>query len=172
MTAWQTREELEHQVLMLAKQGVTARAIARALGVSRNTVRALRTAHETGRETEQVAIPARPSRAPRPSKLDPWKPRVAELLARFVDITAQRVFETLKDEGFTGGYTRVKKHMRAVRPPPRPTPSVTTPDYALGEMSESDWSPYEVHFTHAKKAIVQAFSYVLVGSKRKYFRPL
>lgn len=170
MTAhWQTREELEHQVITLAKQGVTARAIARALGISRNTVRALRAAHETGRETTHIAIPSRPSRAPRASKIDAWKPRIVELIARFADITAQRVFEILKDEGFSGGYTRVKKHMRAVRPPPRPTPSVTTPDYALGEMSENDWSPYEVHFTHAAKAVVQAISYVLVGSKRKYF---
>ena len=166
---WQTREELEHQVIALAKQGVAARAISRSLGVSRNTVRAVLVAHDTGRETEQIAIPARPSRAPRPTKLDAWKPRVAELIARFADITAQRVFEILKDEGFAGGYTRVKKHMRAVRPPPRPTPSATTPDYAPGEMSESDWSPYEVRFTQGQKAIVQALSYVLVGSKRKYF---
>ena len=169
ITQWRTREDLEHQVITLAKQGVTARAIARALGVSRNTVRARREAHETGRETEHVAITPRPSRAPRRSKLDAWKPRIAELIARFADITAQRVFEILKDEGFDGGYTRVKKHMRTVRPTPRPTPSLTTPDYGPGEMSESDWSPYEVHFTHAKKAIVQALSYVLVGSKRKYF---
>lgn len=168
-THWQTREELEHQVITLAKQGVTARASARALGISRNTVRALREAHETGRETAHIAIPERRPRAPRPSKLDGWKPRIAELIARFADITAQRVFEILKDEGFTGGYTRVKKHMRTVRPPPRPTPSMSTPEYALGEMSESDWSPYEVRFTHAPKAIVQALSYVLVGSKRKYF---
>ena len=88
-------------------------------------------------------------------------------MSRFTDITARRVFEILKDEGFDGGYTRVKKHVRAVRPPARPTPSMPTPDYALGEMSESDWSPYEVNFTHAKKAVIQAFSYVLVGCKRK-----
>jgi len=94
---WQTREELEHQVVTLGKQGVTARAIARALGVSRNTVRAVRAAHEAGRETEQVAIPARPSRAPRPSKLDALKPRVAELISRFPDITAQRVLPDLEE---------------------------------------------------------------------------
>lgn len=167
ITQWHTREELEHQVVALSKQGVPARAIARALGVSRNTVRALREAHEASRETAPIAIPPRPTRAPRPTKLDAWKPRVAELMSRFTDITARRVFEILKDEGFDGGYTRVKKHVRAVRPPARPTPSMPTPDYALGEMSESDWSPYEVNFTHAKKAVIQAFSYVLVGCKRK-----
>ncbi len=36
-------------------------------------------------------------------------------------------------------------------------------------MAESDWSPYEVDFTHAPKAIVQAFSYMLVSSARKFF---
>jgi transposase len=167
--AWRNREELAHQVALLAKQGEPRRAIARALGVSRNTVRTLLAAHAEDRDTEHVAIPRRPSRAPRPTKLDPWRPRVAELMTRFADITAQRVLEILRDEGFDGGYTGVKKHVRAMRPPAKPTPSLTTPDYGPGEMAESDWSPYEVHFTSGKTAIVQALSYVLVVSKRKYF---
>ena len=170
MTAsWRTREELAHRVVTLAKQGVSRRGTARALGVSRNTVRALLAEHEVGRETEHVAIGARPSRAPRASKLDAFKPRVAELIARFPGITAQRVFETLRAEGFDGGRTAVKQHVRTVRPPPRPAPSLTTPDYGPGQMSESDWYPYEVEFTDGKKAVVQALSYVLVVSKRKYF---
>jgi transposase len=139
-TAWRTRQELVHQVTLLAKQGETRRAIARALGVSRNTVRALLDAHAARREDmAQIAVAARPSRAPRPSKLDGWKPRVAALIAKYADITAQRVFEMLRAEGFTGGYSGVKKYLRAVRPPPKPTPSQTTPDYGPGEMSESDW---------------------------------
>lgn len=169
MTKWRTREELTHRVIALAKQGEPRRAIARALGVSRNTVRALLDAHESGRETEQVAIEPRPSRAPRARKIDEWKPRIAELMARFPSITAQRVFEILRDEGFDGGYTGVKRYVRSVRPPPKPAPSMTTPDYAPGEMSESDWSPYEVRFTTGKSAVVQALSYVLVFGKRKYF---
>ena len=170
MTAgWRNREELAHQVALLAKQGEPRRAIARALGVGRNTVRRLLVGHAQDRDTEHVAIPPRPSRAPRPSKLDAWRPRVAELMAKFHDITAQRVFEILRAEGFDGGYTRVKKHVRAMRPPAKPTPSLTTPVYGPGEMAESDWSPYEVHFTSGKTAIVQALSYVLVVSKRKYF---
>ena len=69
-TLWRTREELVHQVLLLAKQGTPARAIARALGVGRNTVRRVLAAHADGREVEHIAIPQRPPRAPRPSKLD------------------------------------------------------------------------------------------------------
>jgi transposase len=168
-SAWRTREELAHQVALLAKQGESRRAIARALGVSRNTVRTLLAAHARGRDTAQVALQPRRVRAPRPSKLDTWRPRVAVLMAKFADITAQRVFEILRAEGFDGGYTGVKRYVRAVRPPPKPTPSLTTPDYGPGEMAESDWSPYEIRFTTGKTAVIQALSYVLVVSKRKYF---
>ena len=166
---WRSREELAHQVALLARQGTSRRAMARALGVSRNTVRMLLAAHAHDRDVTHVAITPRPKRAPRASKIDKWRPRVAELMARFPDITAQRVFEKLRDEGFNGGYTGVKRHVRAIRPRPKPTPSLTTPDYGPGEMAESDRSPYEIEFTTGKTAVIQALSYVLVSSKRKYF---
>lgn len=167
---WSSREELVHKVVTLSQAKMSRRAIARSLGVSRNTVRSILEAHATGREVEHSVVPSRPARAPRPSKLDPFKVRVAALLEEYPDITAQRVFERLRDEeGFDGGYTAVKRHVRTVRPPPRPTPSLRTPDYGPGAMAESDWSPYEIEFTHAPKAIVQAFSYVLVHSRRKFY---
>jgi transposase len=168
-SAWRSREELVHQVALLAKQGESRRAIARALGVSRNTVRTLLATHVQSRDVECIAIAPRPARTPRASKLDAWRPRVAALMVRFPDITAQRVFEILRSEGFDGGYTGVKRRVRAMRPPPKPTPSLTTPDYRPGEMAESDWSPYEIQFTTGKTATIQALSYVLVVSKRKYF---
>jgi transposase len=167
--SWSSREELVHKVVTLSQAKMSRRAIARSLGVSRNTVRSILDAHEAEREAEHSAVPPRPKRAPRPSKLDPFKERVGELLDKFEDITAQRVFETLREEGFEGGYTAVKRYVRTVRPPPRPTPSLRAPDYGPGEMGESDWSPYEVEFTHAPTATVQAFSYVLVHSRRKFY---
>jgi len=153
-STWRSRAELAHQVTLLAKQGESRRAIARAVGVSRNTVRTLLAAHAQGRDTEHVALTPRPARAPRAAKIDAWRSRIAELMAKFADITAQRVFEILRAEGFEGGYTGVKRHVRAMRPPPKPTPSLTTPDYGLGEMSESDWSPYEIQFTTGKTAVI------------------
>ncbi|MDQ3401279.1 MAG: IS21 family transposase, partial [Chloroflexota bacterium] len=169
MTAqWRNREELVHQIVSLARDGLSRRAIARAVGVSRNTVKAVVASQEVSREAEHVALVAALARAPRASRLDVFKPRISELIAKFGDITAQRVLETLRAEGFDGGYTAVKKHMRAVRPPPRPAPSLVTPDYGPGRMAESDWSPYAIQFTHAPRMIVQALSYVLVSSKRKF----
>ncbi len=165
---WRSREELAHEVALLAKQGESRRAIGRALGVSRNTVRTLLAGHAQDRDVAHVAVAPRPKRAPRAAKIDTWRPRVAELMTRFPDITAQRVFERLRDEGFDGGYTGVKRCVRAIRPRPKPTPSLTTPDYGPGEMAENDWSPYEIRFTTGKTAVIQAMSYVLVASTRKY----
>jgi len=170
MTAtWRTREELIVQLVTLHRQGLSRRAISRALSVSRNTVRVLCAAHITARETEHQALTKPPLRAPRASKVDAYQVRVAELLRQYPDITAQRVFETLREEGFTGGYTAVKKYVRRLRPPPRPEPSRATPDYGPGEMSENDWSPYSVTFADGHKETIQAFSYVLVYSRRKHF---
>jgi transposase len=170
MTAtWRTREQLIQELVALHRQGLSRRALARALGISRNTVKVLLAAHAAARETGQPALAPRPARAPRASKLDAYAPRIAELLKRYPDITAQRVLETLRDEGFTGGFTAVKKYVRVLRPPPRPEPSLATPEYGPGEMSENDWSPYEVAFADGHKEWVQAFSYVLVYSRRKFF---
>lgn len=170
MTAtWRTREELLHQVVILAGQGVSRRAIMRSVGISRNTVRKLLKEHARSRVESHSALPAAaPPRAPRASPIDAFEPRIVALLAQYEDITAQRVFEILREEGFGGGYTAVKKRVRRLRPPPRPKPSLTTPTYEPGKMAENDWSPWEVTYTNGTKEKVQGYSYVLVVSKRKY----
>jgi transposase len=167
--SWRTREELAHEVVTRKAQGMASRAIARALGVSRNTVKSLLIGHAAERETGHAALAPPPARAPRAQKLDAFRPKIAELMARFAEITAQRVFEIVREEGFDGSYTAIKNHMRVVRPPNKPTPSLVTPTYGPGEMGESDWSPYEVKFTTGKRATIQALSYVLVNSTRKFF---
>jgi transposase len=100
--AWSTREELVQQIVTLHREGMSRRAIARALGVSRNTVKGVLATHRRQREEGVPTLASRPRRAPRASKLDPFKPRVVELLGRFPHITAQRVFEILRSEGFDG----------------------------------------------------------------------
>lgn len=166
---WNTREELVSQVVLLARQKIPRRAIARAMGVSRNTVKQILVEHEDGRTRGEPAISEPAKRAPRPSKLDGFKPRISDLLKQYTDITAQRIFEILRTEGFDGGYTAVKKHLRTVRPKAHPKPSLPTPEYGPGEMAESDWSTYAVRFADHRTQTLQAFSYVLVHSRRKHF---
>jgi transposase len=168
-THWRSREELIHQVVVLTTQGMSRRAITRALGVSRNTIKKILRAHARTRDTGHSALPTAPVRAPRACKIDAHRGRVGELLTRYPDITAQRVWEILRDEGFDGGYTGVKKYLRRARPAPKPTPSLETPAFGPGEMAENDWSPYKLTYTTGLTEIVQLFSYVLVFSTRKSF---
>ena len=168
MQPWKTREELEHQVIILSGQGLSRRAVARALKISRNTVRKILGAHGKARQEAPRAL-AVPERAPRPSKLDAFKEKIAELLARMPEMTAQRVFEELRSHEYDGGYTAVKEHVRRVRPKAPPQPSLPTPVHGPGEMAESDWSPYTIDFLNGERVTVQAFSYLLTWSTRKYF---
>ena len=137
--------------------------------MSRNTVRKLIVEHAKARRAPHASLVAPPARAPRASKLDAFRDRTKELLERFPDITAQRVFEELRGAGFGGGYTAVKKLMRRIRPKAAPTPSLVTPIYGPGEMAESDWSPHTIGFTDGTRATVQVFAYVLAHSRRKSF---
>jgi transposase len=168
---WTTRAELELHVVTLRHQGFSIHALARALSVSRNTVRKILKSHGQERQQPQSALAAvsRPAPAPRPTKLDAFKGHVGELLVRYPEITAQRVFEELKEAGFTGGYTAVKQHVRRTRPKRRPEPSLTTPVYGPGKMAESDWSPHVIDFLNEGRQVIQVFNYVLAYSTRKCF---
>lgn len=159
-------EKVVHDVVLLAGQKMSRRAIARALHISRNTVRAVLEAHAKARSEPHTALPAPPAR--RPSQLDPFRSKVDELLRKYPDITAQRVFEILREDGFGGGYTSVKDLVRNVRPRPV-KPSLETPPRVPGDMAECDWSPYTVTFTHAPPMELQVFGYTLRYSTRKYY---
>ncbi len=87
-------ERLIHDVVQLDREGMKWRAIARALKISRNTVRQIVREHGRARQSPHSALPARRS-VRRPSKLDPFRPQIDELFRLYPDITAQRVFEIL-----------------------------------------------------------------------------
>jgi transposase len=161
--------QLEYDVVRLSRDGMSARAIARALHVSRNTVRAILEGHGDARE--QVHSALRPKRAVvRPSQLDTYRPKLEELLRTYPDITAQRVYETLRAETeFRGGYTGVKDLVRRIRPKPAPTPSLQTPPREPGDLAESDWATRVIRFTHAPSEELQVFGYTLRYSTRKYY---
>ena len=161
-------EPLVHDVVQLAKSGMSWRAIARALHISRNTVKEYVQQHAGAREAVNSALP-RPRRSARASRLDAWRGQIEELLRRYPDITAQRVFEILREKGFDGGYTGVKVLVRKLRPKLVVTPSLQTPPRVPGELAESDWSPYKVDFTHAPSRLLQAFGYTLRYSTRKFY---
>lgn len=165
----ESREELEHQVVLLAKARMSRRAIARSLKVGRKRVRKILRNHQHARQESPSALPVSPVRARRPSKLDPYSTRVTELLKQYEDITSQRVFEILTSEGYDGKLTVVKDHVRLVRPKEKPKVSQPVEASLPGTLAESDWSPFTVSFTQAPAKTFQAFCYALRYSRRKHY---
>jgi transposase len=166
-------EELAHEVVMRARQGMSKRAISRALRIGRNKVRKLLRAHEAARSgaTPPTALPAPPVR--RSSLLDAHEPFIRDLLARFPDITAQRVYEELlgrESPVFEGGYTIVKQHVRAHRP--KPVVEVSTPveEPEPGKVGECDWASILIDFKNGTRRRLQIFGYSLAYSHRRYYR--
>jgi transposase len=162
-------EQLIHDVVRLDKQGMKWRAIARALKISRNSVRFIVHQHGSVREATHSVLQCRKASAPRPSKLDAFRAQVDGLLKTYPNITAQRVFESLREKGYDGGYWGVKVLVRRIRPKPAPKPSLETPPRIPGDLAECDWSTYLVQFTHAPPLTLQAFGYALRWSTRKYY---
>lgn len=114
-------------------------------------------------------MPALPVKVPvpRPGKLDVYMDAIRDLLRRYPDITAQRIFEELRTKGYVGGYSSISERLRALRPAPVRI-SLPTPSYAPGEMGECDWSTYTLDFGGVRRS-VQVFLLVPVVSRRKCF---
>ena len=107
-------------------EGLSQRAIARRLGIARATVAA----------ALKREAPPRYARAPRGSKLDPFKLRIAELLREFPELSGVRVFELLQAEGYAGKLSILRDELARQRP--RPVAYQRT-EYAPGEIGQVDW---------------------------------
>jgi transposase len=108
--------------------------------------------------------------AEKPSKLDPFKEYIAELLATYTDppITAQRVLEKIQEKGFDGGHTILRDYLASVRGKQAGEPVVYV-ETSPGQRGSHDWSEYRVWFTDTGiKEKVTFFSFILNYSRRQY----
>jgi transposase len=155
--------DLVHKIVALFHGGASVRRIARGLGVSRRTVDKVLGQVEQARGTGPAPRP----KTARGSLLDAYEPAIVDLLARYPDITVQRVHEELHRLGYAGGYTILSGRVRALRPRPV-VPPVRRFETAPGEQAQMDYSPYDLDFTDEGRRRVHAFSYVLGYSRRQY----
>ena len=100
------------KVRELYREGVSRKAIARRLGMSRNTVARLLASAE----------PPRYEREPAGSQLDPFKGAVLEMLREDASVPATVIREHLQREGYGGGITILKDYLASVRPQFKATP--------------------------------------------------
>jgi transposase len=145
-------------ILELHRQGLKVAAIARQLGMDRKTV-----AKYVARGLEPPAYGPRP---PRPRATDPFLPYLRERLAAYPELTAVRLWRELKDRGFAGAYTAVKRAVAAVRPA-APLPVEVRFETPPGEQAQVDLARFEVAFADEPgvKRVVWLFSLVLGHSR-------
>ena len=104
-------EPKRNEIISRWRAGSSIRKIAREMGLARNTVSnvlAQIEAQRTGHERSPIRR--------RRSRLDPFEPIIQELLGRYPDLTAVRLLEELRERGFTGGYTVVRRRLGTLRP--------------------------------------------------------
>ena len=153
------RERRRQLILQTYEQTGSIKATRRRLGFS---IKAIRRALRGEDQRPLVTAPA-----PRPSKLDPYKPLVQRLVLED-RLTAVLVLEELRRLGFEGSYTIIKEHVRTI--PPRPKVKVTTVlEHPPGAEGQVDWSPYRVFFG-STQVVVHAFSFVLPFSRYMVLR--
>jgi transposase len=156
-------DTLISQIVALFHGGASMRRIARSLGISRRTV-----AKALGQiEQARGAGPTLRPKAQRGSLLDVYEPMIVDLLARYPDITVQRIREELRVRGYTGGYTILSQRVQRLRPRPAIVP-VRRFETAPGQQAQMDYSTYDLDFTDEGRRRVYAFSYVLGYSRRQY----
>jgi transposase len=106
---WDTLVLLKHYLA----SGLSKTAIARQLGISRRVIyHWLR----TGQLDRDVSQPSVRRAAPRPTKLDRYKPLIRERLRTYPELSAVRLLDECRTAGYGGGYSQLKAYVAEVRP--------------------------------------------------------
>lgn len=109
--------------------GLSQREIHRRTGIHRDTVR------------RALASPGPPRYGPRPShpsKLDPFRKDIEELLADNPTLSGVRIHEEIEKLGYLGGKTILNDHLREVRPRYLPQRTFQRTNYRPGELCQFD----------------------------------
>lgn len=136
---------------------MSARAIARQLGMSRNTV---------GKILGRLPPPSsRSPKQPPTSILDPFDALIRKKLEDSPEIKAPTLLEHLRAQGYTGGITIVRDRLRAIRP--RNPQAFLTPHFAPASAMQVDWGDFGFPLSGTPRR-VSAFVAVLAYSRTMY----
>ena len=119
MIGRETRMLLRHYL----EQGGSKSALARQLGISRDTIHRWIRDGELDRDLEAVTVRYGPRPAV-PTKLDRFKAVIEDRLAAYPDLSAVRLLAEIQAAGYDGGYTQLKAFVQRVRPTPPPDPVI------------------------------------------------
>jgi transposase len=152
-------------ILDLHRQGLSITAIARRTGRDPKTVRKY-----IARGLEPPAYG--PRQAGRPSKLAPYLDYLRERVAAFPQLTATRLTREIRERGYTGAYTAVKRFVAAIRPENAPKPFEVRFETPPGQQAQVDFARFITEFTDEPGVvrIIWLFSLVLGYSRHIFAR--
>jgi transposase len=145
------------QIYELHAEGQSVRAIARTLGLSRNSVRKYLRADE---------IPKPKLRPKRGSKLDPFIEHLEQRLGAGVQNCVVLLRE-LRAMGYTGSYTLLKDHVHPVRRQP-PVEATVRFETTPGEQAQVDFGFFRYQLADGGTRSIWAFVMVLSWSRQLY----
>ena len=147
-------------ILDLHRQGLSISAIARRTGRDPKTIRKY-----IARGLEPPAYG--PRQAGRPSKLAPYLDYLRERIAAFPDLSAVRLTRELRERGYSGAYTAVKRFAAVIRPDNAPKPFEVRFETPAGKQAQVDFARFVTIFTDEPGVtrIIWLFSMVLGHSR-------
>jgi len=101
----------------------------------------------------------------RGSKLDPYKVDIVRMLETY-PYSAVQIWQRVKEKGFTGSYSVVKRYVRKVRPPR--SPAYLTLHFGPGECAQVDWGSYGSVDVGSTRRRLSFFVMVLCYSRMMY----
>lgn len=147
-------------ILELHRQGVSITAIARRTGRDPKTVRKY---IERGVEAPVYG----PRAVGRPSKLAPYLDYLRERVTAFPDLSAVRLTREIREMGYGGAYTAVKRYLAAIRPENGPKPYEVRFETPPGVQAQVDFARFVVTFDDdpGTSRVLWLFSLVLGHSR-------
>jgi transposase len=158
--------ELENCVITMYNRGCSMRSLSARFSISRGRVKRIIQKNQKGRETENISQ-AQEKKA-RGSKLDPYKEQVHGLLESYKDITNQRIYELVQQEGYQGKISTLRDYLVHVRGKKTSEP-IYCVETRAGQRGSHDWGQYKIQYTETNiKENTVIFSFILNYSRRQY----
>ena len=139
----ETRMLLRHYL----EHGTSKSALARELGVSRDTIHRWMRSGDLDRDLDDTPVRYGPRR-PIATKLDPYRPIIECRLAAYPALSAVRLLEEIRAAGYAGGYSQLTGLVRQLRPVAAPEPIVRF-ETPAGRQAQVDFA--EFHFPWGKR---------------------
>lgn len=145
------RLEIQH----LRRAGLGVEVVADHTGVSPRTVE--RVSEEEAIEDPQATEAARRAGLGRPSKVDPFRDKIAEWLTADPRLKAVAVLQRLRDEGFRGGKSAVYAAVAELRDA-QPAEGVVRFEAVAGEFSQHDFGQHVVRYSDGSTERIRFFA--------------